>query len=126
MSASAVRDLAVSLNTLGPRQTLRIGLAVGGGTPTKPRAGVIGLDLEAVPDDLKQYLVTVFRGPPPSHLVDTVEGYDRGRLNPGDVTRQQKNGDGGGLAPGASGGTWRSTAPGAASTGTRSSRRCCR
>ena len=87
------------MNTLGPNQCLRVGMGVGGATPTKPREGVRGLDLDSVPADLEQYLVTVYRGVTPSHVVATAEGFDRGRLDMGDVDRQNPGGAGRTLAP---------------------------
>ena len=52
-----------------------------------PTAGswsfMAGLDLEAVPADRRECLVTVYRGLAPSHLVAAVEGMDRGSLVPG-------------------------------------------
>ena len=80
---SMIKDLAVSLNTLGPNQMLSLGMGVGGATPSAPRTGVPGLDLEAVPADRRECLVTVYRGLAPSHLVAAVEGMDRGSLVPG-------------------------------------------
>ena len=66
MNVSSLRDLAVALNTLAPEQCLRIPAGVGCTVPRRPRTGVVGLDLDAVRPGLRRYLVTVYRGLPPS------------------------------------------------------------
>ena len=51
--------MGVALNTLAPKQCIRVGAGVGGTVPRRPRTGVAGLDLDKVRPELRKWLITV-------------------------------------------------------------------